>query len=38
MSAFALDIAQKVVRTELADEKAQARLVDSLLDQMETGK
>ena len=38
VSAFALDIAQKVVRTELADEKAQARLVDSLLDQMETGK
>lgn len=38
VSAFALDIAQKVVRTELADPKAQAKLVDSILDQMEPGK
>lgn len=38
VSAFALDIAQKVVRTELADPAAQARLVDSILDQMEPGK
>lgn len=38
VSAFALDIASKVVRTELADPKAQAKLVDSLLDQMDTNK
>ncbi len=38
VSAFALDIAQKVVRTELADPKAQAKLVDSILDQMDSGK
>ena len=38
VSTFALDIARSVVRTELADPKAQAKLVDSLLDQMEIGK
>ncbi len=35
VSTFALDIAQKVVRGQLSDQKAQARLVDSLLDEME---
>ncbi len=35
VSSFALDIASKVVRNELADEKAQTRLVDTLLDEME---
>lgn len=35
VSSFALDIAQKVVRNQLADEKAQAKLVGSLLDEME---
>ncbi len=35
VSAFALEIAGKVVRNEMQDQKAQARLVDSLLDQME---
>lgn len=35
VSSFALDIAQKVVRGQLSDQKAQARLVDSLLDEME---
>ncbi len=35
VSEFALDIAQKVVRQQMADEKAQAKLVDSLLDEME---
>ena len=35
VSTFALDIAQKVVRDQLSDQKAQARLVDSLLDEME---
>lgn len=38
VSAFALDIAGRVVRNELADPKAQAKLVDSILDQIETGK
>lgn len=36
VSSFALDIAAKVVRNELADEKAQTQLVDTLLDEMET--
>ena len=36
VSAFALDIAAKVVRNQLADEKAQTKLVDSLIDEMET--
>lgn len=36
VSSFALDIAAKVVRNELADEKAQTKLVDTLLDEMET--
>jgi len=35
VSSFALDIASKVVRNELADEKAQRKLVDTLLDEME---
>ena len=35
VSSFALDIAQKVVRNQLADEKAQSQLVASLLDEME---
>lgn len=35
VSALAVDIATKVVRGEMADEKAQSRLVDSLLDDME---
>ncbi len=35
VSAFALDIAAKVVRNEMKDQKAQSRLVDSLLDDME---
>lgn len=35
VSSFALDIATKVVRNELSDEKAQTKLVDTLLDQME---
>jgi len=35
VSAFALDIAAKVVREELRDEKAQQRLVSTLLDDMD---
>lgn len=35
VSAFALDIATKVVRDELRDEKAQQRLVSTLLDDMD---
>lgn len=35
VSSFALDIASKVVRNQLEDEKAQSRLVDTLLDEME---
>ena len=35
VSAFALDIATKVVRNQMADEKAQAKLVNSLLDEIE---
>lgn len=35
VSSFALDIATKVVRNEFSDEKAQTKLVDTLLDQME---
>ncbi|MDE5685808.1 MAG: F0F1 ATP synthase subunit B [Paramuribaculum sp.] len=35
VSSFALDIASKVVRNELADAKAQTKLVDTLLDEME---
>ncbi|MDE6490592.1 MAG: F0F1 ATP synthase subunit B [Muribaculaceae bacterium] len=35
VSEFALEIASKVVRGQLSDEKAQAKLVDTLLDQME---
>ncbi|MDE5827820.1 MAG: F0F1 ATP synthase subunit B, partial [Duncaniella sp.] len=35
VSAFALDIAQKVVRNQMKDEKAQEQLVSSLLDEME---
>lgn len=35
VSEFALEIAQKVVRQQMADDKAQAKLVDSLLDEME---
>ena len=36
VSSFALDIATKVVRGQMADRKAQTKLVDSLLDEMET--
>ena len=35
VSSFALDIAQKVVRNQMKDEKAQEKLVNSLLDEME---
>lgn len=35
VSVFALDIAQKVVKNQLADDKAQAKLVNTLLDEME---
>jgi len=35
VSAFALDIATKVVRTQMSDDKVQAKLVDSLLDEIE---
>lgn len=35
VSSFALDIATKVVRGQMADRKAQTKLVDSLLDEME---
>ncbi|ANU64163.1 F0F1 ATP synthase subunit B [Muribaculum intestinale] len=36
VTSFALDIATKVVRGQMADRKAQTKLVDSLLDEMET--
>lgn len=36
VSEFALQIAGKVVKNEMADAKAQAKLVDTLLDEMET--
>lgn len=36
VSEFALDIAQKVVKNQLKDEKAQAQLVNSLLDDIES--
>lgn len=35
VSSFALDIASKVVRNQLADEKAQTKLVNTLLDEIE---
>lgn len=35
VSAFALDIAAKVTRRELADDKAQTQLVNNLLDEIE---
>ncbi|MCM1518134.1 MAG: F0F1 ATP synthase subunit B [Pseudoflavonifractor sp.] len=35
VSSFALDIATKVVRNEMSDRKAQAKLVDTLLDEIE---
>lgn len=35
VSSFALDIATKVVRQQLSDEKAQTKLVNTLLDEME---
>lgn len=35
VSSFAIDIAAKVVRNQLADNKAQTKLVDTLLDEME---
>lgn len=35
VSSFALDIAQKVVRNQLADQEAQSKLVGTLLDEME---
>ncbi len=35
VSAFALDIADKVVRKQLADDKAQKQLVNTLLDEIE---
>ena len=36
VSEVALEIAAKVVRTQLSEEKAQAKLVNNLLDQLET--
>lgn len=36
VSEFALDIAQKVVKNQLKDEKAQTQLVNSLLDDIES--
>ncbi len=36
VSDFALQIAEKVAKQNLADDKAQTRLVDSLLDEMES--
>ncbi|MDE6418721.1 MAG: F0F1 ATP synthase subunit B [Duncaniella sp.] len=38
VSAFALDIAQKVVRNQMKEDKAQTQLVNSLIDEMETSK
>ncbi|MDE5734883.1 MAG: F0F1 ATP synthase subunit B [Duncaniella sp.] len=38
VSAFALDIAQKVVRNQMKQDKAQTQLVNSLIDEMETSK
>ena len=35
VSSFALEIASKVVRKQMADEKAQSQLVNSLLDEIE---
>lgn len=35
VSSFALDIAQKVVRNQMQDAKAQTKLVDQLLDEIE---
>lgn len=35
VSVFALEIAQKVVKNQLADDKAQAKLVNTLLDEIE---
>ena len=35
VSSFAIDIAQKVVRNQMKDQKAQEQLVNSLLDEME---
>ena len=35
VSEFALDIAQKVLKQQMADPKAQSQLVNSYLDQME---
>lgn len=35
VSSFALDIASKVVRNQMADKNAQAKLVNSLLDELE---
>jgi len=35
VSSFALDIAQKVVRNEMKDDKAQEKLVSTLLDEIE---
>ena len=35
VSTFALDIAQKVVRNQMKEEKAQEKLVNSLLDEIE---
>lgn len=36
VSAFALDIAEKMVRKNMADDKAQTELVDKLLNEVET--
>lgn len=35
VSSFALEIASKVVRKQMSDEKAQSQLVNSLLDEIE---
>ena len=36
VSTFALEIAQKVIRNSMKDDKAQAKLVDTLLNEIET--
>ena len=36
VSTFAIQIAEKLLREHMADEKAQSQLVDKLLDEIET--
>lgn len=38
VSTFALDIAQKVVRTQMKEDKAQEKLIGTLLDEIENNK